>query len=364
MLEARPPPVDRPRGPPVGEGASAWTVRALFVMALLYGLHIAALIIVPVVVATLLALLLSPLLRGLTRIRLPAPLAAGTIVLLFIGVLGSGCLALSSPAADWLEQMPRNFKRLEQKLKVVKAPMQEMSAATQQMEELASIDRASKTTQSVEIKEPDFLRFTLRSTQPALVSIAMTFVLLYFILASGSEIVRKLAAPRRGAWSRRRVITIVRAVEADISRYLVTVSIINAALGAIAAMMLHVFGMPNAMLWGVVIALLNYAPYVGAALATVLLAVVALLSLDSIAHALVVPATFVALAFVEGQLITPSVIGRRLSLSPLIVFCSVVVCGWLWGVVGALIAVPLLACSKIVCQHVPNWNRAATIMGR
>ena len=134
--------------------------------------------------------------------------------------------------------------------------------------------------------------------------------------------------------------------------------------GRIGYVVLYFMGVPNAILWGVVVALLNYAPYAGATISTVLLAVVALLTFDNIGRAVIVPAGFATLSFIEGQIVNPSIVGRRLSLSPLIVFLSVIVFGWLWGVVGALIAVPLLACVKIVCEHVPQWARVATIIGR
>jgi predicted PurR-regulated permease PerM len=198
-----------------------------------------------------------------------------------------------------------------------------------------------------------------------LLSVAVTFVLLYFMLASGREIVRKIAIRQENSpWSRRHVIAMVRAVESDISRYLVTVSFINASLGFVAAVMLYFLGLPNAALWGVIIAMLNYAPYVGATISSGLLAVAAFLHFDNLGHALVVPAAFVALAFFEGQVVTPSIIGRRLSLSPLLVFLSVIAFGWLWGVAGALIAVPILASTKIICQHVPGWAKVAEFLGR
>jgi predicted PurR-regulated permease PerM len=351
---------------PRGTRAANRALTGLFILLLLYSAHIAAPVFVPLTVALLLALLLSPPVRGLTRVGLPAPAAAGLVVLLFLGVLGSGFYVLSSPAADWLEAMPQTMKKLERKLEAIKGPIEEMSAATARVEELARLEDATRARASeVEIRQPGFLRLTLKSTPPALVSIAVTFVLLYFMLASGREIVRKLSRRQEGSpWNRRQVIGIVRAVESDMSRYLVTVSVINAALGVAAALLLYAFGLPNAVLWGVVIAVLNYAPYVGATISTGLLALMAFLHFDSVGQALMVPAAFMAIAFVEGQVVTPSIVGRRLSLSPLLVFLAVVAFGWLWGAIGALIAVPILACVKIVCQHVPRWGKIAELLGR
>jgi predicted PurR-regulated permease PerM len=288
------------------------------------------------------------------------------VVLLFLAVLGSAFYGLSSPAADWLEAMPQNLKKLEKKIEAIKAPIKEMSAATARVEELTRLeDDVRAKASEVEIRQPGFLRLTLRSTPPVLVSIAVTFVLLYFMLASGREIIRKLSIRQEGSpWSRRQVIGIVRAVESDMSRYLLTVSVINAALGTAGGILLYSFGLPNPVLWGVVIAVLNYAPYIGATISTGLLAVVAFLHFDSVGEALIVPAAFMVIAFIEGQVVTPSIVGRRLSMSPLLVFLSVVAFGWLWGALGALIAVPILACVKIVCEHVPQWGKVAELIGR
>jgi len=355
--------------PPVLPRGARSTNRALagvFVLLLLYSAHIAAPVFLPVVVALLLTMLLSPPVRALSRIGLPAAASAGLVVLLFLTVFGSAFYALSGPAADWLEQMPKNMKTLERKLEAIKGSIEEVTAATARVEELARLeDDANVRGSSVEIRQPGFLRLTLRSTPPVLLSVAVTFVLLYFMLASGREIVRKIAIRQESSpWSRRHVIAMVRAVESDISRYLVTVSFINASLGFVAAVMLYFLGLPNAVLWGVIIAMLNYAPYVGATISSGLLAVAAFLHFDSLGHALVVPAAFIGLAFFEGQVVTPSIIGRRLSLSPLLVFLSVIAFGWLWGAIGALIAVPILASTKIICQHVPGWAKVAEFLGR
>ena len=362
VVESTPVPAVVPRGAPATNRA----LTGLFVLVLLYTAHIAAPVFIPVTVALLLAMLLSPPVRWLSRIGLPVAASAGLVVLLFLTVFGSAFYALSGPAADGLEQMPKNMKTLERKLEAIKGSIEEVTAATARVEELARLeDDAGAQSSSVEIREPGFLRLTLLGTPSVLLSIAVTFVLLYFMLASGREIVRKIAIRQEGLlWSRRHVIAMVRAVESDISRYLVTVSIINASLGFVAAIMLYFLGLPNAALWGVIIAVLNYAPYVGATISSGLLAVAAFLHFDTIGHALIVPASFIALAFFEGQVVTPSIVGRRLSLSPLLVFLSVIAFGWLWGMIGALIAVPILASTKIICERVPGWGKVAELLGR
>jgi predicted PurR-regulated permease PerM len=360
-VEPVPGPVMRP---PFRPGADR-ALTGIFLLAFLYGLHIAAPVFVPIAIALLFALLLSPPVRGLVRIGLPAPVASGIVVVFFLGVLGTMFYFVSSPAADWLEELPANLKTLERRIDAVKKPIQEMTEATQRVENLANLEEATgPATRAVEIRQPGFMRLTLRSTPAVLVSIAATFVLLYFMLASGREIIRKIAVPRSRSWNRRKVIGIVRAVESDMSRYLATVSMINFGLGTATGIMLYLLDVPNAVLWGVVVALLNYAPYVGATISTVLLALVGLLTFEHLGRAMLPAAIFMGFAFLEGQILSPAIVGRSLSLSPLIVFLAVLFSAWMWGAVGALIGVPLLACAKIVCEHVPGWRRVAEIIGR
>lgn len=358
------PPIPPPRRHRVGMSTSA-SLTGLFILALLYGAHIAADVVVPVAVAVLLALLLSPPLRVLTRLGIPTPVAAGLVVALFLAVIGTAFYMLSGPAAAWLEEMPRNIDKLDRKLDSLKGSFKEVQQATQQVEALATLEASEREGRAVEIRRPSALQLALESTPAVLVSIAATFVLLYFILASGKEIIRKMSsARRRSQWSRRRVIGIIRAVEEDMSRYLVTVSLINGGLGLATGIMLFLFGIPNATLWGVVVALLNYAPYIGATISTGIITLLGLITFDTLGKGIMPAVVFMCFAFLEGQLLSPSIVGRRLRLSPLLVFLAVVFGAWMWGPVGALIAVPMLACTKIVCKHVPEWSHVAELIRR
>jgi predicted PurR-regulated permease PerM len=157
------------------------------------------------------------------------------------------------------------------------------------------------------------------------------------------------------SWSeRRRIVSIARRVQSDMSRYLAAVALINVLLGTAVALSMHLLQMPNPLLWGVMVAVLNFAPYIGALVSAAVLTLVALTTFPSIAEALMVPGTFLALTILEGQLITPAVLGRRMALSPAIVFVSVIIWGWLWGIAGALMAVPIATSLKVVCDHLPT----------
>jgi predicted PurR-regulated permease PerM len=140
------------------------------------------------------------------------------------------------------------------------------------------------------------------------------------------------------------------------ARYLFTITCINVGLGSAAALLMHVLGMPNPLLWGVMVALLQYVPYVGPAISGTILTIVAFITYDDLNSILLVPAVFFALVTVEGQFITPYLTGRSLTLNPVMVFLSMLLWGWIWGAVGALMAVPLLMTLKIVCDHIESLH--------
>jgi predicted PurR-regulated permease PerM len=137
------------------------------------------------------------------------------------------------------------------------------------------------------------------------------------------------------------------------SRYLAAVTLINLLLGAAVALSMQLLQMPNPILWGTMVAVLNFAPYIGALVSAAVLTLAALTTFPDVAKALAVPGTFLALTIMEGQVITPAVLGRRMALSPAIVFISVIIWGWLWGIAGALMAVPIATSLKVICDHSP-----------
>ena len=150
---------------------------------------------------------------------------------------------------------------------------------------------------------------------------------------------------------KRTVVTIARDVQHEISRYLSTITSINFGLGCATALALALWHVPNALLWGAMAFVLHFAPIIGACVTATVLAIVGFATFDDVPHALAPPVTFLLLAFIEGQLVTPAVIGRRLGLNPVVVFVWLLLWGALWGIMGILLAGPMLACFRIICQH-------------
>jgi predicted PurR-regulated permease PerM len=200
-------------------------------------------------------------------------------------------------------------------------------------------------------------------TQGFVIGLLITSVLLYYFLAAPDDFLERLLglAPRLD--DKKRLVAAMREIQTEVSRYLLTISMINLALGAVVAAALVALGVPNAALWGVLAAVANFVPYVGAIVFGLVLAGVGILSFDGPLHMLLPAGVFSVLHLLESYVVTPFVLGRRLTLSPVAVFVWVLFWSWLWGIPGGLIAVPLLAALKISLQHVPPLVPYARLIG-
>jgi predicted PurR-regulated permease PerM len=322
----------------------------LAVIAVLAVCYLARDVLALTLLALLLSLLLSPVVSLLERLRAPRALASGLVVLVLVAAAICALVALAQPARDWIGKAPSSIHSVQDRLRQWRGPVQEAKKATESIENLTQPSTSGS--QQVVVKDqPTMLSGILSNTPRVLEAVAAVVLLVFFFLSSGDNFLRRLVEIAPGMTEKRIVVTIARDVEREMSRYLVTITAINFGLGcatAVAAALLHV---PNAILWGAMAFVLNFAPYVGAAITALVLAVVGFTTFDSIGHAFAVPGAFLLLAFIEGQLVTPTVIGRRLALNPVVVFVWLLMWGWLWGVIGVLLAGPLLACFRIVCQH-------------
>lgn len=190
------------------------------------------------------------------------------------------------------------------------------------------------------------------------------FFLLYFMLATGNSILARGLGLLRSASARQQAKDIGANVVHRISVYLGTMALINIAFGAATALLMYALGMPNPVLWGALAAVLNFVPYLGALVTVSILSIVALLSFDDLGQALLVPAAFLVLNQIEGDMLTPWLLGRRLSLNPLVVFLGLVFWAWLWGAVGAFLAVPIMVTVKEVCDNVERLAPIGRLLGR
>lgn len=329
-----------------------WVVTALFVLAVFYTLYLTRDLTLPIVLALLLHFLLRPAVRALQRVHVPVYLAAGLVVIALVAGLGTAGYWLSEPIAQWVQKSPQIIQQLERKLRPIREKVEEVDKAAAQVEKITKPNQPTNTP-TVQVRNTPSIRSVVWAhVQPLLTGIVVLFFLLYFLLATGEKLIQRIAALAATRAGTQRVLDIANSVERNVSGYLGAVTLINAGLGVGTALLAYAFGLPNPLLWGAMAMFFNFVPYVGSMVTLVVLTIVALLTFDSLSYALLVPACFLLIGTIEGQVITPVVLGHRLSLNPVAVFLGLIFWGWLWGPAGALLAVPVLVTVKIICDHV------------
>lgn len=345
--------------------AATVSLTGIFILLGMYTLYFARPFLLPIVVATILNFLLSPVVRGLARVHVPRAVGAGLVILALLGIVALGIERLSGPAAEWLDKTPEGMERIEARIRGLRGPVEQVQEAAEKVEE--EVDRLSGDggeTQEVKVQTGTLTSALLSRTQAFLGAAIIILILLYFLLASGDFFLRKLVRVLPRLEDKRRAVEIARQTELHVSTYLSTVTLINVALGAVVALAMWAVGMPNPALWGVLAGLLNFVPYLGAFVTAGVILIVSLLTFESLGRAFVPPLLYLAINLAEGSLVTPTVLGRRLTLNPVVVFVGLVFWGWLWGIPGALLAVPLLAALKIVCDHVEPLSPIGEFLGR
>jgi predicted PurR-regulated permease PerM len=328
---------------------SGLALTGLFILAWFHTLYFARDFFMPVVLAILLDFLLKPLVRSLERLHIPEALGAALVLGLLLGVGYYALYSLSGPAAAWIGRAPQSLSQAEHKLRELRRPMEKVGETAEKLAEMAEIDTPAP---NVEVKAVDVRARLLRGAGAFVFASVAVIILLYFLLASGDLFLRKLVHVLPSFGDKKRAVEIARETERHISSYLVTVTLINSGLGVAVGTAVGLAGVPNPILWGVMAGVINFVPYLGATVGITVLSVVSLLTFASPWRALVPPALYLTIAALEGNFITPILLGRRFTLNPVMVFLCLAFWGFLWGIPGMLVAVPLLAIFKIVCDHV------------
>lgn len=347
--------------PCIEASPTTWLLTFLLVIALLYTLYLGRALVIPVVLAILLYLVLAPPVSWLCRLGLPQAVAAGIVLLALGGGVTAGVYALADPASAWLSQAPTALRQIQARLRVPGGPLADLERASETVESMAG--EADDDVQEVVVRDSSWRTNLAASTGQLVGSTLAMLVLAGFLLATGGRIGRDLAGLLAGFGNRRRALRIGAAIRREISYYLLTITVINAGLGSATALGMWLVGMPNPILWGTVMGLLNFVPFLGPALCLVLVSLAALLSFEEPLMWLLPGLVILGLNIVESQIVTPATVAIRLSLSPVIVFLSFMLWGWLWGIPGALLAVPVLAACKIICDHVPHLAALGRVLG-
>lgn len=346
-------------------GFDARTVTAaatggIFAIAFMFALDAAAAFFIPIILAHLLDRLLSPIVRFGRERGLPNPLGAAIVIIVFLGGVGAGGYYLSGPAVEWIESAPQKLKIAEYKFRGLTESIEKMREAAQNVEEATG----SGSEESVEIDDTSVGGMVMSRAFTLISGLLITVFLLYFLLASGDLLLRKIVKTLPRFRHRRNAVRIIRSIERDLSQYLGMVCLINLGLGIAVAGAMYVIGMPNPVLWGALAGLLNFVPYVGPVINLTVVSLVAFVSFDQVTYALMAPLLYLILNGIEASLVTPTVLGWRLKLNPVVIFIALTFWMWIWGVPGALLAVPILAGVKIVCDRIEVLHPVGILLGK
>jgi predicted PurR-regulated permease PerM len=336
---------------PLSTVAEIWSTSAeiatvgIFLLLLVIGLYLGRAILLPVFAAVLIGTTLAPLISRASRLGLPGWLTALVLVTLMMAVAAIVVTLLAAPIADWIGKAPEIGERIKQQLYLFQRPL----AALQELES-ALMPAAPPV--SVEPSKFSMVTPVLAFVTPALAQAVLFFATLIFFLAGEMQFRRHLAGLFATREGKLRFIRIANDIEENLASYVAVVTVINLALGTMVAAGAWLLGLPSPVILGLLAMLFNYIPYVGPACMAFILLAVGFVTFPSLTPALIAPAALVVLCTLEGHLITPTVLGSRLTLNPLLVFLAIAFWSWLWGPLGAFLAVPLLIVGMVVIGHV------------
>lgn len=314
----------------------------------------------PIVIGVIVALTLSPVVRSLALFGIPEPISAITLVLGASLTLGFGSYLLSGPASEMLSDLPSMGVELRQKLGGLLAALEEAKNASEQVEEMAS---GAETSQKVIVQQPGLLAFAAGSIASFMGLTFVGLILAMFILASGDLFYVKLIEAFSSFADKRRAVKTARDIERRISHYFLTITLINAALGLLIGSAMYLVGLPNPLLWGVLAFALNFLPFIGAVIGASFVAAIGILTFDTLGPGILPAIIYLTFTTIEGQLVTPMVLGRRLEMNTVSVFLTVIVWSWLWSIPGALMAVPFLVLLKVICDNVVGLSVLGNFLG-
>ncbi len=353
---ARPAPRPRPR--------ASTALLVLATLAAGFTLWAAQGLVLPVLLAMFFALVGNPIIRLLQRIYVPRFVSA--LLVLVLGIAGTVALGqqLVAPAAEWVRQVPREMRDLAPKLRNLVKPVQEANKAAENIARAAGGENTAKPVQVVRTEVNDPYK-ALTATPRMVASVLAVVLLTFFFMVYGQGLQRNALALLPGRQQKRLTVEILQSIEHEISRYVLTISIINALVGLAFAGSLYWLGVPldEALLWGTMAAILNFAPYVGPLIGIMIMLLMGFVAFDDVWHSVLPAAIYLGLHTLEGQIVTPIVLGARMALSPLVLILALMLCGWLWGIVGLLLAVPLLVCTKIVLSKIEGMEGWAKLLG-
>jgi predicted PurR-regulated permease PerM len=362
MDESNPPPQ-----PGLAPAARSTPVQIVLVaLGAIAFLYFARPVVLPVVLACIVGTALKPLMRWSASCRLPPALSAVAVLSLLLAATGVGFFQLGRPALQWMNEAPRHMTELRQRVQSQLPRFGRFTQAAAAVQNLGATEvekkEAREKAPTVEVKESRGAGDMLDWTGTVLAGIGETAVLVYLLLASGDLFLQKLVGGLPTLRGKKRALEISREIQQNISTYLLSVSLINIAMGVLVSVGCFLLGVPNAAIWGMIVALLNFVPYFGPVAGVLLLAAMGTLTFDTIWRIVLPALWYLLLHLLEANFLTPIILGRRFTLNPVVIFVSFIFWTWLWGMPGALLSMPILVSLKVVCDHLPALAPVANLL--
>ena len=322
----------------------------LFVLALLTAAYVARDVVLPLIFAIVLNLLLQPALRILRSLRISRLFAAMLLILALFGTIVGLGAAISGPAGTWAAKLPEGIPRLQERLSFMRTPINTLQSFLQQVENFGGTGPSPNA--ATPTQGPTLLAMLFTGTRNFASGFFTTVLFLFFLLLTGDVFLHRLVEILPRFRNKRQVVEIAQQIERDISAYLVTITIMNAGVGIAMALAMWLTGVGDPILWGTVAFLLNYVPILGTAAGVVVFLFAGLLTNDMLWQALLPAGLYIVLHLIEGETLTPMILAKRFTLNPVLVIISLVFWFWMWGIAGAILSVPMLAITKIICDRV------------
>lgn len=364
----------QPGEPSVASHADAVKVKTtpsqivIILLGLVAFLHFARPVVLPVFLAFVAAITLKPFVRWGCSCHIPPTVSATILLGLLAAAIGIGFVQLGRPALAWMNEAPEHMSALRQRVQTMFPRLVRINEVAAAVTDLGATEvekkEEQKKTPTVQIKDNRGASSILNWTGTVLAGVIETLVLLFLLLASGDLFLHKLVHVMPTMSDKKRIVEISREIQQNISHYLFSVSLINLGLGVVVGGGFYFMGVPNAAMWGLLAAVLNFIPYFGPIVGVLVLATVGLLTFDTLGRGLLPPAWYLLVHLLETNFVTPLVLGRRFALNPVVIFISLIFWTWLWGVPGALLAVPILVSFKVVCDHVPTMAPISGLLSR
>jgi len=319
--------------------------------------------LLPIAVALVFSVLLGRLCGFLERFWIPRPLAAFLAIAIAGVVVWLAFSAIAQPASRWLEDAPQLIKRASRHIQELQAPLKPLTDISNQVEDLNLGQPATPPSRTVVMQEPDFAQFVMASAQTAVAQIGLVFILSLFLLNTRDDFRIKFLAFQPTLARRVRAARVFRDVSHRVTGYIVTFATINFFVGVATGLACWQLGLPEPLMWGGLAMLCNFIPFLGPVIMMALIGLASLATFDTLLQASFPLLAFVAISFVEANLVTPTIVGRRMTLNPLAIILVVSFWIWLWGPVGGIIALPLLIMFKVICDHTPPLQGIGILIG-